>query len=251
MSQAPTAEELLAQKTAGLHQRLTQPADEAEDPLLAQTGCAAPYTQLEVRPPLLLLRCLRGGQPDWVCLQGEPAVRGCGQRQWDPITHASTPPRRSAWGSTTGFGASARKARMLGGDAAPLLRCCKHCMRAGCPAHAPTPTDSSHPAACTCARPLCPCRGAGPQGLPRQAAAATRGQRQVACRQPSRSTRSRRHACRRCPAARAAASPRSPVGWRHDQPGAGACVVPPHSEGGAALPLHQEGRHHRRHQAPV
>ena len=51
MAQAPTAQELLAQKPAGLHQRLTTGAEDEEDPLLAQTGCAAPYTRLEVRPP--------------------------------------------------------------------------------------------------------------------------------------------------------------------------------------------------------
>jgi hypothetical protein len=31
-----------------LHQRLTSPNDEEVDPLLQQTGCAAPYTALEV-----------------------------------------------------------------------------------------------------------------------------------------------------------------------------------------------------------
>lgn len=47
MAQAPTAEELLAQKPQGLHQRLTTADDEEVDPLLEQTGCARPYTQLE------------------------------------------------------------------------------------------------------------------------------------------------------------------------------------------------------------
>ncbi len=74
MAQAPD----LSQRPENLHQRLTSPDDEGEDPLLAQTGCAAPYTRLEEclgEHDRDWTKCQKGGRPHWA------GGGGAGQRR--------------------------------------------------------------------------------------------------------------------------------------------------------------------------
>ena len=109
-----------------LHQRLTSPSDEEVDPLLQQTGCAAPYTALEVRKAAAAER-----RP---AASGLPRLPSCLPDRWlrNPCR------RRSAWGSTTATGSSAR--RVSNGWS------CR------CPSRKPTPLPASDPAPpCLCA----------------------------------------------------------------------------------------------------